>query len=595
MRYLKKKMITTKFTILLAALLFVSMFVLGIIMYSSFSRMVDGKVAVLSENLSKLINKNLDYIISDVQDTSDLLLTSSAIQKSLIYAGNEKQLIAYNESRLDTVDLMNNMVNNKTCISAVYIGSKNTNITSRAGGQFGLKIAAVDYDNPPWWLETIFSNRGKGVWFHGRTMVDFHGNLLVYGREIKNLNTLQRLGIMLIALDTTLLDDIFREVESSNNMSIFIWEGEEMIYSFGGEEFFRPEEIHYKDVGAENGFIELNGIRCYVHNTENVRSDWRISCIVPYDDFEKEKNRIMLVAAVIGTLLLLVAVFAGYHITYGSIMSTLHQLRRFVDSFREKRSSETFVFNPQDEVGAIGDEFVRIVQENERLVVSLYKSRYREKEAELIALQSEINPHFLYNTLDSIFWTAEEYGAEKVANMAVALSNVFRMSLNSGKGICTLGEELELVQNYMAIQNMRFEGRFQLCIDLAQEVLQMEIIKLILQPIVENAVQHGLEGRSGNGSISISAVEKDEDITFIVQDDGVGFSVDEENPLGNGYALCNVDERIKLYYGETYGLHIVSELQVGTTVFIAIRRKITNQNLYDDEGEKKDVSGDDCR
>ena len=595
MRYLKKKMITTKFTILLAALLFVSMFVLGIIMYSSFSRMVDGKVAVLSENLSKLINKNLDYIISDVQDTSDLLLTSSAIQKSLIYAGNEKQLIAYNESRLDTVDLMNNMVNNKTCISAVYIGSKNTNITSRAGGQFGLKIAAVDYDNPPWWLETIFSNRGKGVWFHGRTMVDFHGNLLVYGREIKNLNTLQRLGIMLIALDTTLLDDIFREVESSNNMSIFIWEGEEMIYSFGGEEFFRPEEIQYKDVGAENGFIELNGIRCYVHNTENVRSDWRISCIVPYNDFEKEKNRIMFVAAVIGTLLLLVAVFAGYHITYGSIMSTLHQLRRFVDSFREKRSSETFVFNPQDEVGAIGDEFVRIVQENERLVVSLYKSRYREKEAELIALQSEINPHFLYNTLDSIFWTAEEYGAEKVANMAVALSNVFRMSLNSGKGICTLGEELQLVQNYMAIQNMRFEGRFQLRIDLPQEMLQMEIIKLILQPIVENAVQHGLEGRSGNGRISISAEEKDEDITFIVQDDGVGFSVNAENPLGNGYALCNVDERIKLYYGEAYGLHIVSELQVGTTVFIAIRRRITNQNLYDDEGEKKDVSGDDCR
>ena len=255
-------------------------------------------------------------------------------------------------------------------------------------------------------------------------------------------------------------------------------------------------------------------------------------------------------------------------------------MRRFVDSFREKRSSETFVFNPQDEVGAIGDEFVRIVQENERLVVSLYKSRYREKEAELIALQSEINPHFLYNTLDSIFWTAEEYGAEKVANMAVALSNVFRMSLNSGKGICTLGEELQLVQNYMAIQNMRFEGRFQLRIDLPQEMLQMEIIKLILQPIVENAIYHGL---------------KDEDITFIVQDDGVGFSVNAENPLGNGYALCNVDERIKLYYGEAYGLHIVSELQVGTTVFIAIRRRITNQNLYDDEGEKKDVSGDDCR
>lgn len=587
MKHLKNRLIATKFTILLAVLVFTSMSILGIITYSSFSGMVDEKVAVLSENLSKLIDKNLDYIISDVQDTSDLLLTSSAIQKSLIYAGNEEQLITYNESRMDTVDLMNNMVNNKTCISAVYIGSEDMNITSREGEKFGLRVAAVDYNDPPWWLSDIFNNRGKGIWFHGRTMVDFDGNLLVYGREIKNLNTLKRLGIMLIALDTALLDDIFREVEKSNNMSIFIWEGKELIYSFGEDALQGSETITFDDVGSESGFIELDGVRCYVHNTENARSNWHISCIVPYGDFEKEKSRIMLTVAEIGVLLLLVAIFVGYHITRSSIMSTLSQLRQFVDSFREKGSSEAFVFNPQDEVGAIGDEFVRIVQENERLVVSLYKSRYREKEAELIALQSEINPHFLYNTLDSIFWAAEEYGAENVANMSVALSNVFRMSLNEGKSICTLKEELELVQNYMVIQNMRFNGRFQLEIDLPPELVRIQIIKLILQPVVENAVQHGLEGRAGKGKICIRSMEKEEDVTLVVEDDGVGFQVDRENPLGNGYALHNVDERIRLYYGEEYGVRIESEPGVGTTVYIAFRREITNQELYDKRGKQE--------
>ena len=121
-----------------------------------------------------------------------------------------------------------------------------------------------------------------------------------------------------------------------------------------------------------------------------------------------------------------------------SIMNTLGELRKFVNVLREKGNSDNFVFNSQDEVGMIGDEFVRVVQENEKLIVRLYESRYREKEAELLALQSEINPHFLYNALDSIFWAAEENGAENVAEMAVSLSNVFKMSLNQGKSICTL-------------------------------------------------------------------------------------------------------------------------------------------------------------
>ena len=196
MKQLKDKMITTKFTILLAVLLFLSMSILGIITYSSFAKMVDEKVEVLAGNVSKLINKNLDYLISDMQDTSNLLLTSRAIQKTFIYAGDPGHIIEYNENRIDAADIMNNMVNNQTCISAVYIGSKDMNIVSKKGDKLSMKIDNIDFDNPPWWLQTILENRGAGKWFHGRTIVDFDGNLLIYGREFKNLNTLEHLSLI---------------------------------------------------------------------------------------------------------------------------------------------------------------------------------------------------------------------------------------------------------------------------------------------------------------------------------------------------------------------------------------------------------------
>lgn len=580
MKQLKDKMITTKFTILLAVLLFLSMSILGIITYSSFAKMVDEKVEVLAGNVSKLINKNLDYLISDMQDTSNLLLTSRAIQKTFIYAGDPGHIIEYNENRIDAADIMNNMVNNQTCISAVYIGSKDMNIVSKKGDKLSMKIDNIDFDNPPWWLQTILENRGAGKWFHGRTIVDFDGNLLIYGREFKNLNTLEHLGIMLIALDTELLDDIFKEIESTNNMNIYIWEDEELIYYFGGE-FLQQGEICLQDVEGKNGFREMNATRCYVHNVKNARSKWRISCVVPYEDFEREKNRLMGVIIFFVILLVIIGTWIGNRITKNSIMNTLGELRKFVNVLREKGNSDNFVFNSQDEVGMIGDEFVRVVQENEKLIVRLYESRYREKEAELLALQSEINPHFLYNALDSIFWAAEENGAENVAEMAVSLSNVFKMSLNQGKSICTLKEELDLIFNYMTVQNIRFNGRFELQMELPPELIDIQMLKLTLQPIVENAVQHGLEARAGKGKILITANVEKEDVTFIVRDDGVGFVVDEMNPYGKGFALRNVDERIKLYYGSKYGVTIESQPGEGTTVYIAVRKEIRYRNLCD--------------
>lgn len=569
---LGQQTITGKFTILIALLLVFSMTFLSVVTYTSFSQMVDRKVVQLSENLLALANQNLDYIIADVKDTSNLLLTSSSIQQVLLYVGNDQKVLEYNKSLIEATNLMNNMVNNKTYLSSVYIGNPNLRLTSRKGDHFSLRISQLDYDNPPVWMQKILADKGQGSWFHGRTMVDFEGELLVYAREILNLYTLKELGIMLIALDVSTLDGIFEAVEANNHMNVFFWENDQLIYAFhqpgsvldAGDDALRTAE----------GFVSLKGMRCYVHSLVNASSGWRISCAIPYQDFQQEKANIMRLVLLLTAGLVLAAVLLGYVITKRSITGTLHQLHRFVEAFRSTGSCDGFVFDRKDEVGQIGAEFIHVVGENERLIAKLYEARYREKESELIALQSQINPHFLYNTLDSIFWSAQEYGADNIARMTVALSNVFRMSLNRGSAFWKISDELQLVNNYLLVQNMRFDDRFQVEIHLDEALMDKQIIKLILQPIVENAVQHGLEKRCGKGIIRIIAEEEGDDLTFIIQDNGIGFQVDEENPLGNGYALHNVDRRIKLYYGPQFGVVIHSEPNVGTVVRVAIRREI---------------------
>ena len=569
---LGQQTITGKFTILIALLLIFSMTFLSVVTYTSFSQMVDRKVVQLSENLLALANQNLDYIIADVKDTSNLLLTSSSIQQVLLYAGNDQKVLEYNKSLIEATNLMNNMVNNKTYLSSVYIGNPNLRLTSRKGDHFSLRISQLDYDNPPVWMQKILADKGQGSWFHGRTMVDFEGELLVYAREILNLYTLKELGIMLIALDVSTLDGIFEAVEANNHMNVFFWENDQLIYAFhqpgsvldAGDDALRTAE----------GFVSLKGMRCYVHSLVNASSGWRISCAIPYQDFQQEKANIMRLVLFLTAGLVLAAVLLGYVITKRSITGTLHQLHRFVEAFRSTGSCDGFVFDRKDELWQIGAEFIHVVGENERLIAKLYEARYREKESELIALQSQINPHFLYNTLDSIFWSAQEYGADNIARMTVALSNVFRMSLNRGSAFWKISDELQLVNNYLLVQNMRFDDRFQVEIHLDEALMDKQIIKLILQPIVENAVQHGLEKRSGKGSIRITAEEEGDNLTFVIQDNGIGFQVDEENPLGNGYALHNVDRRIKLYYGPQFGVVIHSEPNVGTVVRVAIRREI---------------------
>ena len=238
----------------------------------------------------------------------------------------------------------------------------------------------------------------------------------------------------------------------------------------------------------------------------------------------------------------------------------------------------------RDEVGDLCEAFNGMAEEIDRLVNQVYSVELKEKEAAIKALQAQINPHFLYNTLDMIKSMAELNGALQVSEMIMALSKLFRYATHTDGVLVTIREELENLSSYMTIVNARFGGRIEFAARVPEELLTESIVKVCLQPLVENAISHGLgRGRAG-GRIAVTVEKENGIITVTVEDNGGGILPDRleeirnrlerkehvEEESGRGHVgLKNIHDRIRLYYGETYGIVIDSFPERGTVVTLS--------------------------
>jgi len=207
------------------------------------------------------------------------------------------------------------------------------------------------------------------------------------------------------------------------------------------------------------------------------------------------------------------------------------------------------------------------------------------KKAEFKTLQAQINPHFLYNTLDTIIWKTEANQKGEVIELVQALSSIFRITLSKGQDWITIHDEVEHVRSYLCIQGMRYRDILTYSLDVDDDILSHTILKLMLQPLVENALYHGIKNKRGGGTITVRGHRLDEKrVLFEVEDNGIGIPPNElarlranladssrRDDIGeHGFGIYNVHQRIKLYYGKQFGLSIESELQRGTTVSLVI-------------------------
>ena len=282
---------------------------------------------------------------------------------------------------------------------------------------------------------------------------------------------------------------------------------------------------------------------------------------------------------------ILICIFAAvlaYFITSGMVSSRIERLTHFMQEVQEGSMDMQMESDDRDEIGMLYRGFGSMMKRIRTLINEVYLSKITQKEAELKALQAQINPHFLYNTLSLINWKALAAGEEDISRMTLALSTFYRTALNRGRNVLQVETELSNTRAYLEIQSMLHDGDFDYEIEAQTEILQCESLNLILQPLVENAIHHGIEEKTdGRGKITIRGWKEDNCVWFMVEDNGVGMEQEVADKIltmeSKGYGVRNVDERIRLCYGEKYAMKVESVVGKGTKMTIHFpARRLTN-------------------
>ena len=309
-----------------------------------------------------------------------------------------------------------------------------------------------------------------------------------------------------------------------------------------------------------------------------------------YDDIEMLSSlqqkisqhivKTIFITSVISFLLVLFMVWYSIRITYG-ITKPIHQLCRKAERLGAGDFTVTPIETNNTEIQTLDDGFNDMIGRINALVKHVKEDQIALRRAEFELLQAQINPHFLYNTFDSIIWLAEAHKNVEVVKMTTNLSTFFRNSLSKGKDIISLAVEKQQVESYLEIQQIRYRDILEYEIQIPNELLEYTIPKLTLQPLVENALYHGIKNKRGKGKILITGQMQENDILLQVKDNGTGMSLEQLESLRagiyedrhTGLGLVNVHKRLKLYCGEQYGLLFDSILGEGTTVSVQIPKQ----------------------
>lgn len=361
----------------------------------------------------------------------------------------------------------------------------------------------------------------------------------------------------------------------------------DVIYSRNEKtENFKKELLNLTRNEKQKTFkFKFTGEEMLVNYNSSAELGWKVFSILPVKELQKKSSFLRnIIVSLIIILIIIIIVISGF---VSNIITI--PLRRLMSSFKKLQKGDFSIRVPVkgfDELSQIGDTFNNMVSSIGELIKQKYEIGILLKQAELESLQSQINPHFLFNTLNSIKTVAGKNDSNKTVLMVQDLSDIFRYSLNKGKYIISFSEELEHVKKYLNLQNIRFSDKYDVFYEIDDEVLNCPIMRLTLQPIVENAIYHGLESNAGKGNLKIAAKNIGDNNYYIyISDTGIGISKDElfqiQSLLGSSsenqknihpdkIGIFNVNTRIKLHFGDNYGLSISSTYGQGTTVKLVL-------------------------
>lgn len=561
----------------------------GAVLYLQMSRQLT--LAVQDENKAVLgqINRSVDSYLRTIMKLSDSL-----------YYGVIKNADLSAESVNSQITLLYD--NNKDSIANIALLSKEGELLEAVPAA-RLKTG-LDVTEEEWFDNTL--RRTDNLHFttpHVQYIFDSNENqyrwVITLTRAVEiTQGTSTEQGILLIDIRYSSLEQILENITLGNQGYLYMISNDgELIYhpkmqliGTGQIEENIDTAARYRDGSYQERY---GGERREVSVKSVGYTGWKLLSVTPEKGLPLNNLKMRLFVVFVLAAFLLVLVLTNTFIS-SRITIPIQKLERSVNAIEAGDLDTEVYMGGSYEIRHLGRSIGDMAKRIKTLMEDIVTEHESKRKSEFDTLQSQINPHFLYNTLDIIVWMIENEQKQEAVKVVTSLARFFRISLSKGKSIITVRDELEHVRNYLTIQQMRFKNKFVYTIEAGEDVMDLVSLKLMLQPLVENAIYHGMEFMDGDGEICVEVRREDDELWFWISDNGLGMTAEQAAGLldekhhvsskrGSGIGVKNVNERIKLYFGEAYGLQIQSEPDEGTRVSIHLPARIYTETMQKEQ------------
>ena len=580
---LRKKLLMSFFI-----LIFLPLGLLTFISYVNVAKIYENQIRYSANQSFDQAYTFLSYKLNTMINTSDVIYFNSDVQNILskdktIY---ENDLVQQNIDMLILDKFLNGLNNSEDIYRAsLYVPD-----------WFSYSNQEINFNNTSTFAGTptykkLMESKEKVFWLPPENIKNYSSSddpipVISLLRKIRNSDQINDIiGIIKVNILESNIHNIIVKANITQKGVVYLQNSDGIIISCSNPENLHDLDSNYnlrKILGGRSmswETISINKNRFAITSREVPNTDWMMVTAIPYSEILSQSNKIKNLML---AFMLIIGVIA-YSLAYVISTSTVNRVILLTKKMKKVEEGDldvSIVSKGGDEIGKLMDSFNYMVKRIHQLIDEQYQSGKEIKNAELKALQAQINPHFLYNTLELINWKAIENDVPDIVLITQSLAKFYKLSLNKGRDIVTIRDEINHVINYVQIQNLRFDNRINLILNVDEEFYPFSILKLVLQPIVENSIFHGIFENRNNpeGIIQITGRFEEDAIVIAVQDNGVGMTKEtadgilssEGNDNNKGYGLGNIDRRIKLYYGQQYGLTFHCRPNQGTLVEIRI-------------------------
>lgn len=551
-----------------------SMAFLGVTLYRQFSNRAE---AMTIESTGQLLNQtaiNLEDYLRNMRRISDTMYYSVIKNKDLASDTMDEEMNLLYEANKDNLISIACYTGEGQLVAAVPVANEKSQVNIVKQQWFTDAVGQMEnlhFSTPH--VQNLFGDPSYRYYW-----------VVSLSRAVElTSNGTSTLGVLLVDMNYNSIEQILKKANVGNSSEyVYLIDGKgEIIYHPRQKLIYTDlyQENNIEAAGYEDGSTEeiFQGEKRLVTVKTVSYTRWKIVSVVPMSSFDMGMTGTKYFVIMLVTVSMLAVILLNQLVS-ASIAMPLKKLNNSVKEWETGNMNPSIYIGGSMEVEHLGCTLRSTVEQIRQLMQDIVVEQEEKRKSELDALQSQINPHFLYNTLDSIVWMIEGERYEDAVFMITQLASLFRISLSRGKTVISVEDELKHARNYMNIQKVRYKNIFEVRFDIDPEILQCCTVKLVVQPLLENAIYYGVECMDGDGEIDVNGYRREDDIYIEVRDNGLGIPEDEVEQLlkennrvhkrGSGVGLLNVHNRIRLRFGEEYGLEIESEPDEGTTVRI---------------------------